>query len=80
MSSSDEPAPARPPGTGRPALAVETYVVEERGRWVVELVVVSADGAVRRRINDYPTRRHADIAASWIKRAADRDIEGPLNG
>ena len=62
------------------AIAVDTVVTEERGRWVVEIVVVFPDGAVRRRINDYPTRRRAEIAADWIVRTADRDIEGPLNG
>lgn len=65
---------------GDEALAVETYVTEERGRWVVEIVVVFADEVVRRRVNDYPTRRHAEIAASWIKRGSERDIEGPMNG
>lgn len=70
----------RAPGTGHLALAVETYVLQERGRWVVDIVVVFTDEAVRRRINDYPTRRHAEIAAAWIKRGAQRDIEGPLNG
>lgn len=72
-----------------PALAVETYVREESGRWVVEIVVVFTDEAVHRRVNDYPTRRQAEIAASWMKRAADRDTqprqasretEGPIDG
>lgn len=65
---------------GDRAEGVETVVTEERGRWIVEIVVVFADGVVRRRINDYPTRRRAEIAADWIRRTADRDIEGPLNG
>lgn len=72
--------PARPAGTGHAALAVETYVECERGRWVVDIVVVFADEAVRRRIGDYATRRHAEIAAGWIKRGAARDIEAPLKG
>ena len=85
MSHSDDGrppawAPDRAPGTGHLAIAVETYVQQERGRWVVEIVVVFTDEVVRRRINDYPTRRHAEIAANWIKRGAQRDIEGPLNG
>jgi len=62
------------------ALAVETYVVEESGRWAVEIVVMFPDEAVHRRINDYPTKRHAEIAATWMKRAAQRDIEGPVHG
>lgn len=63
-----------------PAFAVDTFVVEEAGRWHVEIVVLFADEAVRRRINSYPTKRHAEIAATWIKRGAQRDIEGPLHG
>jgi hypothetical protein len=59
---------------------VDTVVSLERGRWVVELAVVFPDGVVRHRINDYPNERHARIAADWIRRTADRDIEGPLNG
>ena len=50
------------------------------GRWKVEIVVIFPDEAVRRTINHYRTQRHAEIAASWIKRAAQRDIEGPLHG
>lgn len=81
MSASDDGlVPDRAPGTGHLALAVETYVEQERGRWVVDIVVVFTDEVVRRRVNDYPTRRHAEIAAGWIKRGAARDIEGPLNG
>lgn len=59
---------------GEEALAVETYVERRHGRWVVELVVVFPDEAVRKTINDYPTERQAEIAATWIKRAAQRDL------
>ena len=62
------------------AIAVETFVIERSGRWVVEIVVIFPDEAVRRTVNDYPTKRRAEIAAGWIKRAAERDIEGPING
>jgi hypothetical protein len=62
------------------AYAVETYVEQERGQWVVDIVVIFEDEAVRRRINTYRTERRARIAAEWIKRAAQRDIKGPLNG
>jgi len=62
------------------AYAVETYVESERGQWVVDIVVIFEDEAVRRRINTYRTERRARIAAEWIKRAAQRDIKGPLNG
>ena len=61
-------------------LAVETYVTEQSGRWVVEIVVVFPDEAVRKTVNDYNSRREAEIAASLIKRGANRDIEGPVNG
>lgn len=79
--ANDEDAePTRAPGTGDPAIAVDTTVREERGRWVVDIAVVFPDGAVQHTVNDYPTRRHAEIAAQWMRRAADRDIEGPIHG
>ena len=62
------------PTPGEEALAVETYVEQRNGRWVVEIVVVFPDEAIRKTINDYPTRRHAEIAANWMKRAAQRDL------
>lgn len=63
------------------ALAVDTVVVPERGRWVVEIVVIFADGVVRKRIDSYATRRRAEISAQLIKRAAERDIGGgPIHG
>ena len=65
---------------GDEALAVETYVEQRRGQWDVDLVVIFADHAVRHTINTHRTRRHAEIAASWIKRSASRDIEGPIHG
>lgn len=67
-------------GTGRvpdTALGVETVVVADRGRWAVEIVVVFADGVVRRRVDTYPTRARAEISARLIRRAADRDLRGP---
>ncbi|EKF24408.1 hypothetical protein C731_1613 [Mycolicibacterium hassiacum DSM 44199] len=62
------------------AFSVETVVVEERGQWAVDIVVVFADGIVRKRIETYHTRNLAEIAAKLIRRAAERDIKGPLNG
>ena len=63
------------------ALDVETVVVEDRGQWAVEIVVVFADGVVRKRINTHRTRARAELAADLIKRAAERDIgAGPLHG
>ncbi len=58
------------------ALAVETYVERRAGQWVVDIVVVFADEVVRTTINTYHTERMANIAASWIKRAAQRDFPG----
>lgn len=63
------------------ALDVQTVVVEERGRWAVDIVVVFADGVVRKRIHTHATKARAEIAADLIRRAADRDIgAGPPNG
>ena len=60
--------------------SVETFVFEERGRWVVEIAVMFADGVVRHRIDDFSTKARAEISAGLIKRAAERDLRGPLNG
>ncbi|MGB3483735.1 MAG: hypothetical protein WBB07_16170 [Mycobacterium sp.] len=62
------------------ALGVETVVVPERGRWAVEIVVVFADGVVRKRIDTHATKARAELSARLIKRAAERDLRGPLNG
>lgn len=63
------------------ALDVQTVVVEEHGQWAVDIVVVFADGVVRKRINTHNSKVRADIAADLIRRAADRDIgAGPPNG
>jgi hypothetical protein len=75
----DPPAPDRG-RSGDEAIAVDTYVSLDAGRWKVEIVVIFPDEAVRRTVNHYRTERQAEIAASWIKRAAQRDIEGPLHG
>ncbi|KAA0120883.1 hypothetical protein CIW51_02235 [Mycolicibacterium sp. P9-22] len=61
-------------------MAVETVVVPERGRWAVDIIVVFADGIVRKRIDTHPTQARAELSARMIKRAAERDIRGPLNG
>jgi hypothetical protein len=62
------------------ALGVETVVVPERGQWAVDIVVIFPDEIVRRRIATYRTEALARISASCIRRAAERDIPGPLNG
>ncbi len=78
--------PERPPTVVRressadEALHVQTVVVEDHGRWAVEIVVVFADGVVRRRIDTHHTKRRAEISANLIKRAAERNIRGPING
>ncbi len=82
-----EPFPkGRPPTVVRAdssadeARAVDTVVVHERGHWAVDIVVVFDDGVVRKRINTHRTRGRAELAASLIKRAAERDLKGPLRG
>lgn len=62
------------------ALDVQTVIVEEDGRWAVDIVVVFADGVVRKRIDSHSTRRRAEIAADLIRRAANRDIGGGPRG
>jgi hypothetical protein len=82
MAEDDLPEAAARSGTSADdALDVQTVVVEESGRWAVDIVVVFADGVVRKRINTHFTRARADIAADLIRRAANRDIGGsPPNG
>jgi len=62
------------------ALGVETVVVPERGQWAVDIVVIFPDEVVRRRIATYRTEALATISANCIRRAAERDIPGPLYG
>jgi hypothetical protein len=73
-----EPEQRRP--NNYQADSVETVVFPERGRWVVEIVVMFADGVVRHRIDSFATKRRAELSAGLIKRAAERDLRGPLNG
>lgn len=84
---SREPFPdGRPPtviraeSSAEEAHAVETLVVEDRGHFAVEIAVVFDDGVVRKRIDTYRTRRLAELAAGLIKRAAERELRGPLAG
>jgi hypothetical protein len=69
-----------PPHMPDRAGAVETYVERRNGQWEVDIVVIFEDGAVRKTVNTFRTERRAQIAAEWIKRAAQRDISGPVNG
>ena len=87
MSDHRNPSPNnRPPTTARAessadeARDVDTVVVHERGHWAVDIVVVFDDGVVRKRIATHRTRGRADLAADLIKRAAERDLKGPLSG
>lgn len=74
------PTKQRADSSADEALSVDTVVTEERGRWAVDIVVVFADGVVHKRIDTHPTRARAELSARMIKRAAERDIRGPLNG
>ncbi|WP_431232864.1 hypothetical protein ACQ856_26420 [Mycolicibacterium psychrotolerans] len=79
----DEPRPKTTVRTGSSsdeAVDVQTVVVEERGRWAVDIVVVFADGVVRKRIDTHHTKARAELSARLIKRAAERDIRGPIHG
>lgn len=71
---------ARPEAAGPEAESVETVITPERGRWLVEIVVVFPDGVVRHRIDTFPTRERAELSARLMKRAAERDLEGPRRG
>jgi hypothetical protein len=62
------------------ALGVDTLVYLEKGRWAVDISVLFRDGVVRHRIETYPTKKRAEISARLIKRAAERDLRGPLYG
>lgn len=66
------PTAVRPESCADEAHGVETFVVEECGQWAVDIVVIFADGVVRKRIASHRTRSRAEIAASLIKRAAER--------
>ena len=69
-----------PDGFHDEALAVDTFVVVERGQWVVYMDVIFWDETVRHRIQVYPTQRQAELAATWMKRAARRDLRQPPTG
>jgi hypothetical protein len=63
------------------AIAVRAIIEQHDGRWVVLLQVTMIpdrdDYIVTHRIADYPTQRHAEIAARWIVGAASRDLPRP---
>jgi hypothetical protein len=70
------------------AIGVTAEVVAERGQWVVFLDVSfwKEDSSeepietVRRRINTYPTRDRAELAANFMVRAAARNLPHPPVG
>ena len=66
------------------AIAVRAIITPEFGRWVVSLEITLVpdreDCVVVHRIADYPTERHAEIAARWMVRAAGRDLPRPPLG
>lgn len=77
----DSSGTAGQPGrTADDALGVEMMVYPEKGRWAVDIAVIFPDGVVRRRIDTYSTKTRAEIHAKYIKRGAERDLRGPLNG
>ncbi|MEN1680139.1 MAG: hypothetical protein AAGJ46_11140 [Planctomycetota bacterium] len=82
-----EPSPDREQEGDRPfvSLGATTRIVEENGRFVVMLNVTSwapegDDFPVAnnwKRINDYATRREAEVAAHWIEKSANRSHRPP---
>lgn len=65
--------PNAPENIDDEALMLLTEIVEERGQWVVYLEVVFPDRTVRHRIQAYPRKRLAEIAAQYIRRGASRE-------
>jgi hypothetical protein len=63
------------------SLGVRAEIRLEKGRWAVYLCATfwaphldpPLDNQIHR-IADYPTRRAAEIAASWMERGADRHL------
>ena len=55
-----------------PGAEVVTEVREERGRWVVDIVVLTDDGVERRRLGDHATQRQAVLAADVVRRTVAR--------
>ncbi|MDP3950187.1 hypothetical protein [Microbacterium sp.] len=81
MDDNDEkPVDKAPRRRDEHASEVETFVVEARGEWHVEILVLFDDEMVRRRVGTYRTEKLAIIAADLIKRTAERDISGPIHG
>jgi len=65
--------------TAEPADLATASVEREDGQWVVYLTVLFPDGVVRRRISQHRTEHLAQIAATWIERASNRDAATPAD-
>lgn len=71
------------------ATHVKAIIEQEKGLWVVYLEITFWEwddtdapklNHVRRRIQHYPTQRQAEIAAKYMKRAAERDLGSAPTG
>lgn len=71
------------------ATNVKAIITNEQNLWVVYLEITFWEwqdndnptlSNVRRRIQAYPDKRRAEIAAKWMKRAAERDLGSPPMG
>jgi hypothetical protein len=78
LDPEDEPPTTR--SSAERAIGVETVVVPERGQWAVDIVVIFPDSVVRHRIATYRSEAVARLSANYIRRGAERDIGGPING
>jgi hypothetical protein len=67
-------------GFDRNALRAYARIEREAGMWVVYLEILFTDGVLRKRIAAYPSREKAEMAAHWMGRIADRDLDGPPTG
>lgn len=59
------------------AVLAETFVVQEKGQWVVYIEVLFKDTTVRHEVGRYFTKEKADIAANYIRRVANKDLPYP---
>jgi hypothetical protein len=59
-----------------PVLDVRIRVESDAGRWVVWMDAVTIpdreDYVITHRLGDYATREHAEIAARWMQRSAEK--------
>lgn len=71
---------APPDGFPDEALAVDVFIEQEQGQWVVYLDVIFMDETVRHRVQSYRTQRQAEIAGAWMKRGVNRNLDRPPRG